>query len=113
MTQESLQSALQSMVDSIQPELQRKLTSILSRRCIDVAKNVKSITAQYRHTNKRPPTEQSHYVSNILRPYTNVRDHNSNWIPPQREQELAAMVAEAVTSRFMTCEHVVSLRLCD
>ncbi|GAB5586853.1 hypothetical protein Unana1_01753 [Umbelopsis nana] len=99
--EETLHSALHSMAESVQPEVQKKLTSILSRRCIEVVKNVKSITAQYRHTNKRPPTEQSHYVSNILRPYTSILEQNKSWISPNRERELAALVADAVTSRYI------------
>ncbi|KAI8580015.1 hypothetical protein K450DRAFT_238952 [Umbelopsis ramanniana AG] len=97
---DSLYLSLQTLVNSVQPEVQRKLTVILSRRCIDVAKNVKSITTQYRHTNKRPPTEPSHYVSNILRPYTIVRDQNKTFIASSREHELITLVAEAVTARY-------------
>jgi hypothetical protein len=107
---DSLYLSLQSLVDSVQPEVQRKLTVILSRRCIEVAKNVKSITAQYRHTNKRHPTEPSHYVSNILRPYTNVRDQNKAFIAPNREHELLSLVADAVTCRLVPLSTLIHMR---
>lgn len=109
---DSLHTSLQTLANSVQPEIQRKLTIILGRRCIDVAKNVKSITTQYRHTNKRPPTEPSHYVSNILRPYTIVRDQNKSFIASSREHELITLVAEAVTSRSVALKDLDLLKSC-
>lgn len=65
--QEVLQRSLSSLM-AMTPSMSSHIISILTKRCCDALLPVRSIPSQFRATsNKRMPTEPSHFVSSILR----------------------------------------------
>ncbi|KAK0461060.1 COG complex component [Desarmillaria tabescens] len=67
-SEEVLQRSLSSLTAMI-PSMSSRIISILTKRCCDALLPVRSIPSQFRATsNKRMPTEPSHFVSSILRP---------------------------------------------
>lgn len=99
----TLHYALQTSLDSLKiliPPLSDRFISILSRRCIDTLRLIRSITGQYRHTNKKAPTEASYFVPNILKPLKSVIEGNSSLLIDELKLIWVEAVAEAVTTRY-------------
>ncbi|PBK74315.1 COG complex component [Armillaria solidipes] len=66
-SEEVLQRSLSSLM-AMTPSMSSHIISILTKRCCDALLPVRSIPSQFRATsNKRMPTEPSHFVSSILR----------------------------------------------
>ncbi|KAK0226128.1 oligomeric golgi complex component, COG2-domain-containing protein [Armillaria fumosa] len=66
-SEEVLQRSLSSLM-AMTPSMSSYIISILTKRCCDALLPVRSIPSQFRATsNKRIPTEPSHFVSSILR----------------------------------------------
>ncbi|KAG7440047.1 conserved oligomeric Golgi complex component [Guyanagaster necrorhizus] len=67
-SEEVLQRSLSSLM-AMTPSMSSHIISILTKRCCDALLPVRSIPSQFRAmSNKRMPTEPSHFVSSILRP---------------------------------------------
>ncbi|EJU04373.1 COG complex component [Dacryopinax primogenitus] len=65
---ETLQSSLAHLLSRI-PSYQTQILQILTKRCADPLRHVRSIASQYRAmSNKREPTEPSYFVPGIMRP---------------------------------------------
>jgi hypothetical protein len=91
--------SLNDLEECTKNELNRHITTGISRRCMDSLKLVKSITSQYRHTNRHPPTEPSYFVSNIFKPFQQFIQQNENLI---EYDHIGTAVAEAVVTRYTT-----------
>ncbi|KAI8882841.1 COG complex component [Backusella circina FSU 941] len=96
---ESMSESLNELEQSTKNELNRHITTGISRRCMDSLKLVKSITSQYRHTNRHPPTESSYFVANIFKPFQQFIQQNQGLI---KYDQIGAAVAEAVVTRYTT-----------
>ncbi|KAL1927350.1 hypothetical protein VTP01DRAFT_3979 [Rhizomucor pusillus] len=97
---DSVDAILHKLQDSAIPDIQRRITNIISRRCIEHLKLVRNITSQYRHTNRQPPTEHSNFIPNIFKPFTTFIDQYATWIDDQKRALWGSMVAEVVLTRY-------------
>ncbi|KAI8377835.1 uncharacterized protein BYT42DRAFT_614487 [Radiomyces spectabilis] len=98
--QESMESILNELDTLTANELQRRITGLVSRRCMESLKHVRSITSQYRHTNKPPPSEPSFFIPNLFRPFSNFVQQNQQWIDADKLSVWAFAVTETVVHRY-------------
>lgn len=94
-----MNSVLDELQRSTAAEIQKRITSVISRRCMESLKLVRNITSQYRHTNKKPPTEASSFIPKLFLPFTEFIEENNEWISQEKRQAWGVMVADAVLSR--------------
>ncbi|RUP19393.1 hypothetical protein BC936DRAFT_139317, partial [Jimgerdemannia flammicorona] len=97
---DSITSSLTRLTSDHLPDLHRKTTTILTRRCLDTLKLVRTITSQYHYTNRPPPRDHSPFVPAILRPFVAFVEQNGEYLRERRIVEFATVVAEAVTTRY-------------
>jgi hypothetical protein len=65
---DALDAAVSKLTDMV-PALSSMIVGILTRRCSEALVAVRSITTQLRAmSNKRMPTEASHFITGVLRP---------------------------------------------
>ncbi|KAG0166305.1 Conserved oligomeric Golgi complex subunit 2 [Apophysomyces sp. BC1015] len=99
---ECINDILLNLVQSSIPEANKRITGIVNRRCMESLKLVRSITSQYRHTNKPPPTESSYFIPNLFRPFLTFVEQHSSWINDGRRKIWGRMVGEAIVTRYTT-----------
>ncbi|KAF7726149.1 Conserved oligomeric Golgi complex subunit 2 [Apophysomyces ossiformis] len=99
---ECMKNILDNLAESTIPEANRKITGMVNRRCMESLKHVRSITSQYRHTNKPAPVEFSNFIPNLFQPFRNFMELHNEWIHENRREIWGLMVAEAIVTRYMT-----------
>ncbi len=73
----------------------------VSEACVALVRQLKGITATYRMTTKGAPTRHSHYVTGVLAPLRALLEGpRVARLGRAAQQQLAAGVAEAVTTRY-------------
>ena len=88
------------------PELAAQIISILTRRCADVVAQVKQMPSQLRSmSQKREPTEPSHFVPAIMRPVRLffARGGAGHSLKDEFASAWATEVFESVSSRLVIC----------
>ncbi|KAI9024918.1 hypothetical protein CLU79DRAFT_813755 [Phycomyces nitens] len=97
---ESMNEAMQTLERSTLEDLNGRITDIVSRRCMESVNLVKSITSQYRHTNKPVPTEPSYFIPNLFKPFKTFVGQNESWTNPEKQAMWAKVVCSAVLTRY-------------
>ncbi|KAL0088151.1 hypothetical protein F4703DRAFT_1498077 [Phycomyces blakesleeanus] len=97
---ESMNETIHTLEKSTIEELNKRITDIISRRCMESVNLVKSITSQYRHTNKPVPIEPSYFIPNLFKPFKTFVDQNKAWTNPEKQAVWAKVVFSAVLIRY-------------
>ncbi|RUS17090.1 oligomeric golgi complex component, COG2-domain-containing protein [Endogone sp. FLAS-F59071] len=98
--EDSITHALTHLTSDHLPDLHRKLTAVLTKRCLEHLKHARLINQQYLHTNRPAPREHSAFVPLILHPFILFQQQNKRYLRERRIREYATAVAEAVTTRY-------------
>ncbi|KAL0135016.1 oligomeric golgi complex component, COG2-domain-containing protein [Mucor lusitanicus] len=97
---ESMNEALDQLQHSTVPTINETITHSISANCLETLKSIKSVTNQYRHSNKPKPTEPSYFIPNIFKPFhTFVEQHQAN-LCDQLVDEWTITVAKTVVSQY-------------
>lgn len=97
---DSITHALTHLTSDHLPDLHRKLTAVLTKRCLEHLKHARLINQQYLHTNRPAPREHSAFVPLIFHPFISFQQQNKRYLRERRIREYATAVAEAVTTRY-------------
>ncbi|ORX61373.1 COG complex component [Hesseltinella vesiculosa] len=97
---ESMDEMLDSLETSTSHEIDKRVTGVISRRCMESLKLVKSIFSQYRQPNKPRPKEPSHFIPNIFKPFRAFIDQNQPWISDAKASAWAVMIIDMVVFRY-------------
>lgn len=95
-----MDTLLSDIERSAQTSIHDKLTQAASRQCMEALKLVRSITSQYRHTNKPPPSEASHFIPTLFKPFKSFLAEHAAWIRPETKVDWSRAVANTVISRY-------------
>jgi len=104
--EDALNAALSKLADML-PSLSATIIAILTRRCSSALEVMRSIPEQFRNmSNKRTPTEPSHFIPGILRPVRQFFGIGSNDGPgaalrSRYLQEYSLDVFNAITIRYI------------
>ncbi|CAG8499793.1 2025_t:CDS:10 [Diversispora eburnea] len=96
--EESIVSVLSSLKLGL-PDFSQKITFILTNRCTDNLRLIRSIITQYRQPNTKPPTEASYFVPHIIKPLATFCHVNRSILSVDRRQEWCYSVGNAVSMR--------------
>ncbi|KAI9311812.1 oligomeric golgi complex component, COG2-domain-containing protein [Dichotomocladium elegans] len=99
---ENMDTILEEMARSTTNEIQYRVTSAFGRRCVDILKQAREITVQYRHRNKPSPTEASSFIPNAFRPYRLFFEKHQGWIDEDKQVMWGRQVGEMVLNRYTT-----------
>ncbi len=83
------------------PDLSQRISTILTKRCTEALRHVRSIITQYRQPNTKPPTEPSYFVPHIMKPLVAFCDVNKSYLSDGRRKEWSAIIGDAVAVRFV------------
>lgn len=64
-----MNEALDQLQNSTVPNINEIITNSISANCLEALKSIKSVTNQYRHSDKPKPTEPSYFIPNIFKPF--------------------------------------------
>ncbi|KAK9722810.1 hypothetical protein K7432_002390 [Basidiobolus ranarum] len=96
---QSLEDALQE-ITSKQKQIGERITQCLTKKCSDQLRLVRNVTGQYRHTNRKPPTQSSPYVQVIFEPVVNYLNVENNYFDTKETGEWKSSIANIVTSKY-------------
>ncbi|CAG8507539.1 9713_t:CDS:10 [Paraglomus brasilianum] len=99
--EDSITSPLITLRDTLLPDLTNQITTILTKQCSEILHHVRSITQQYRHTNKKAPTEASDFVPHIMKPLVTYTVANKAILTEKTRKTGSLIVAEAVATRLL------------
>ncbi|CAG8671900.1 10692_t:CDS:10, partial [Funneliformis caledonium] len=99
--EESISNSFSSLQSDL-PDLSQKISVILTKRCTEALRHVRSIITQYRQPNTKPPTESSYFVPHIMKPLAVFFDVNKSCLSDRRRKEWSALVGDAVAVRYYT-----------
>ena len=88
-----------SSLQSDLPDLSQRISTILTKRCTEALRHVRSIITQYRQPNTKPPTESSYFVPHIMKPLAAFYDTNKLYLSDKRRKEWSTIVGDAVAVR--------------
>ncbi|CAB4405568.1 unnamed protein product [Rhizophagus irregularis] len=109
--EESISNSLSSLQSDL-PDLSQKISTILTKRCTEALRHVRSIITQYRQPNTKPPTESSYFVPHIMKPLAAFYDSNKLYLSDKRRKEWSSIVGDAVAVRYYTIlyEYLTNLK---
>ncbi|ORX91112.1 COG complex component [Basidiobolus meristosporus CBS 931.73] len=96
---QSLDDALHE-ITSKQKSIGDRVTQCLIKKCSDQLRLVRNVTGQYRHTNRKPPTQSSPYVQVIFGPVVNYFHPENSHFDSSETEKWTEAIANAVTSKF-------------
>lgn len=97
---DSMNEALDQLQNSTVPKINETITNSISANCLETLKSIKSVTNQYRHSNKPKPTEPSYFIPNIFEPFHSFAEQNQAGLCGELVDEWAMAVARAVVSQY-------------
>ncbi|GAN06528.1 conserved oligomeric Golgi complex subunit 2 [Mucor ambiguus] len=99
---DSMNEALDQLQHSTVPTINETITHSISASCLQTLKSIKSVTNQYRHSDKPKPTEPSYFIPNIFKPFhTFVGQQHLASLCDQLLDEWAMTVAKTVVSQYI------------
>ncbi|RIA87792.1 oligomeric golgi complex component, COG2-domain-containing protein [Glomus cerebriforme] len=109
--EESILNSLSSLQSDL-PDLSQRISAILTKRCTEALRHVRSIITQYRQPNTKPPTESSYFVPHIMKPLAAFYDVNKPYLSDKRRKEWSSIVGDTVSVRYYTIlyEYLTNLK---
>lgn len=102
-----LRKAFEQAWDVVQttlaPDFSRLLCQKLSQPGIDLLRHLKAIPAQYRRTNRDPPTSASLFIQQLFEPVATFLNTFDPFLNKSMLQQIVVGVGEEVTLSFVSC----------
>ncbi|KAK4520495.1 uncharacterized protein ATC70_008008 [Mucor velutinosus] len=99
---DSMNAALDQLQQSTVPTINETITNNISANCLETLKSIKSVTNQYRHSDKPKPTEPSYFIPNIFKPFHTFVEQNQASVCDELVDAWTTLVARAVVSQYTT-----------
>ncbi|KAL7308698.1 hypothetical protein PS15m_011868 [Mucor circinelloides] len=98
---DSMNEALDQLHNSTVPNINEIITNSISANCLEALKSIKSVTNQYRHSDKPKPTEPSYFIPNIFKPFhIFVEQQNQASLPDELVNSWATTVGREVVTQY-------------
>lgn len=97
-----MNQVLDQLKNSTLSKIKSGITNRISAECRETLKLVKSITSQYRHTNKQPPTKPSYFIPNVFKPIHQFNEQNQGWTDTATQLEWADIVCKSIITEYTT-----------
>lgn len=95
-----MDEVLDQLTITVTPKINSSITNNIITECAETLKLVKSITSQYRHTNKEAPKEPSYFIPNLFKPLHNFIEQNQAWTNQQVQLEWTEVVAKEIIIQY-------------
>ncbi|RIB23229.1 hypothetical protein C2G38_2171963 [Gigaspora rosea] len=98
---QSISSSLSSMQSDL-PDLNQKIATILTKRCIETLRqHIRSVIAQFRGSITKPPTEASYFVPHIIKPLITFCKVNKQLLRTDGMNHLTTLKKTEESSKIM------------
>lgn len=84
----------------LETTIAKRLCELLAERSLEKLNPIKDIPAQYRHTEKSPPTEASPFISNLFIPFQQFFEENKQLLNEEIEKQWGALISNRLISSF-------------